>query len=348
MPGSSVTRRVVSCVYRGSLTGIPARVWLGSILLFLSLGALAGEDVSEDVWQLLQKMVVAGSRLNYDGTFVYRKGNELETMRIIHRSGQDGEKERLVSLNGSAREVVRDEKRVTCIQPDDQSVVVESARGQGAPGSIFRNSDRRFSQYYQLVAHAEDRVAGRPTRIVAINAKDQYRYGYQLWLDKETGLLLKSELRNQQGEALEQFLYTSISLPESIPDSLLRPAITSKAFQVFTGNASDPEPQLSGDGRAWHAAWLPVGFSLSRHVVDTMPNSDQPVEHMLYSDGLASFSVYIEPLDPDSENGRFEGGTRMGAMNAFGTVQAGHQITVVGAVPEVTVHRVAQALDLRP
>ncbi len=308
-------------------------------LTLFAAGVHAGGDAgSPHEW--LQRMRHAARALNYEGTFVYRQGQSLEAMRIVHRSDAQGEKERLVSLNGVPREVLRDKERVTCILPDDHAVVVDRLPHQSILPPVLSNTDTRLSVHYEMSLGGEDRVAGRSTRILEIRPKDQYRYGTRLWLDQDTGLVLKSELLDDQGAPLEQFLYTSITLPETIPDSKLEPATSGEGYTWLTrgsdgSGASGPSPD-------WEVQWLPAGFTLSERGMDPMPNSPRPVEHMLFSDGLASFSVYLERMEKDSE--RFAGHSRIGATNAFGTMVGDYQATVVGEVPRVTVDRVGRAI----
>ncbi len=292
--------------------------------------------------QWLEKMTRAARGLNYDATFVYRHGEQLETMRIIHRGRSDGEKERLVSLNGVAREILRDGTQVTCIQPDKRSVVVEKTHGKGIFPSVFRRPEHRFGGYYNVSMDGRERVVGRETQIIYIKPGDEFRYGYRLWLDRDTGLLLKSELQDSAGASLEQILFTSLKLPEVISDSLLEPAVSGDGFTWHRRDGHAMGPMAGNPASTWQPGWLPIGFALTSHGTGRLPATSMPVEHLLFTDGLASFSVYIEPSGPARE--QFSGSSRMGAINAFGVVTDNHQITVVGEVPRITVDRVGKTM----
>jgi len=310
------------------------------IALALLIPAVYASGDPETAQEWLERMRRAARTLNYEGTFVYRQGEQLEAMRIVHRSDARGEKERLVSLNGVPREVLRDKERVTCILPDNHSVVVDKIPRKGILPPAFRSAGARLQGNYAFSLGGEDRVAGRATRIVDIRPKDEYRYGSRLWLDKATGLLLKSELLDGQGASLEQFLYTSIRLPESIPDEMLEPGTSGEGYtRVTRGGDDGDEPEASTD---WVVEWLPTGFRMSERSTDPMPNRPEPVEHMLFSDGLASFSVYLERMGKDAEP--FSGHSQIGAVNAFGTMLGDYQATVVGEVPRLTVDRVGRAI----
>ena len=315
-----------------------------TLLVGTFLGSLAFPTLaSEDARAWLKRMSEAAKSLNYEGTFVYRQGAHIETMRIIHRAEAEGERERMVSLNGVPREVLRDETQVTCIMPDDHAVVVDTRRSKGRFASSFENVDERLEAFYLFSVGEVDRIAGRTARIIRIKPKDEYRYGYSIWLDVETGLLLKSELLDGEGNVLEQVLYTSVSLPESIPDTMLEPAISGEGFTWYRNEGGEPAArQVASD---WAVGGLPAGFVLKSSDEEPLPNSEAPVGHMVYSDGLASFSVYVERLTTDKEP--FAGLSQMGAMNAFGTLVGDNQITVVGEVPRKTVEQVGQAVRRR-
>jgi sigma-E factor negative regulatory protein RseB len=313
---------------------------LCALFLVLALGVVQADDDSDDAFQWLKRMGEASRSLNYEGTFVYRQGSLLDTLRIVHRVDAQGERERMVSLNGVAREVVRDAKGVTCILPDHHSVVVDRSRRNGLLPSAFRTANAGLDAHYGFTLGGEERVAGRTARVVNIQPKDAYRYGYRLWLDEDTALLLKSELLGSDGAVLEQILYTSIDIGADIPDDLLEPSTLGEGY---TWHTSGQDQSVSDPGESeWDTSWLPAGFSLRHRERNPLSDQPAPVQHMWFSDGLASFSLYVERLEADKDP--FRGHSRVGAMNAFGTVVDDYQITVVGAVPQDTVDRIGRAV----
>jgi len=327
----------------------PARVWLsvlsGLLCAVFTNSGVAGET-SASPQERLDRMARAAQTLNYDGTFVYRNGATMQSMRIIHRVGAEGERERLVALSGAAREVIRDRERVICILPDRQSVVVAKRRPRMFPYSKSFESATGFSRFYALSVRRGQRVAGRHTELVTVDPHDHFRYGYRLWMDRDLGLLLKSELIDAQGTIVEQLVYTNIALPARIPDELLEPEISGAGYTwynddqaesaVASGSASEPD---------WYPGWLPDGFELSDLARDPILASRDSVEHLVFSDGLASVSVFIEQLDAASET--LAGLDAMGAVNAFGRMVGDYQITVVGEVPAATVEQLAMSIARR-
>jgi sigma-E factor negative regulatory protein RseB len=249
----------------------------------------------------------------------------------------------MVSLSGAPREVLRDSEKVTCILPDNRSVVVAKSRPRSVALRTF-DPQEGFAEHYRLSTGSGERVAGRDTMMVSVDAVDEFRYSYRLWLDRITGLLLKSELIGEADQALEQIVYTDIKLPARIPDHLLEPSISGEGFTWYREDTAKTTSEAQTND-AWSVGWLPEGFEMSDRVYNPTGVSRMSVEHLVYSDGLASVSVFIERLDTAAE--RLEGPSRMGAINAFGSVINSFQVTVVGEVPGVTVERVGKSVTRR-
>ena len=160
----------------------------------------------------IEKMSDSMRNLSYQGNFVYMHGNQIESMSILHIKDASGERERLLSMNGEAREVIRDNKNLTCIWPDSRKIVVDNAR-QNTFSPLFIPDDiAKISRYYDMSLHDGDRVAGQDSIIVNIKPKDQLRYGLKLWIDSHNGLLLKSNLINERNEIVEQVMFTNLEV----------------------------------------------------------------------------------------------------------------------------------------
>lgn len=320
------------------------RASLGLILaaLFVSTHTIADQPKdAETARAWLDRTMRAAQTLNYDGTFVYRNGKQMESMRIIHRADPGGERSRLISLSGEAREVLRDRIKVTCILPDSGAVLVGKSRPHGPFSTAVFEANAGFAEYYSLSAMGGDRIAGRDTEVVTVKPKDNYRYGYRVWVDQDTGLLLRSELVDDAGLALEQFIFTSVSILSQIPDDLLEPGISGEHYTWY--NDPDPvEKAAQHNESGWQVGWLPEGFMMTDRREQPAAIDRMPVEHLAYTDGLASISVFIEQLDSTGEP--LEGASGMGAMNAFGSMVDGYQVTVVGEVPQRTVQAVAESI----
>ena len=299
---------------------------------------------------MLDRVVRATRTLDYIGTFVYRNGSTIQSMKIIHRADTDGSRERLVALSGPAREVIRDGQRVTCILPDDRIVVVAKRRsGTLYPSTLFDPEIEIHSgiaEFYTLANDGVERVADRKADVIHVRPKDRYRYGFRLAVGRETGLLLKLELLDNDSAVLEEIVYTHLELPATIPDEALKPRISHAGFTRYEadapeGAAHDPAARP----QQWTIGWLPAGFRMADESYGPIQPGRDSVDHRVYSDGLASLSVFIERgLDSDD---RIEGPSSVGGVNAFSRVIDEYQLSVVGEVPEITVEKVAASIVKR-
>ena len=315
---------------------------LVSLLLISSAVVQAAEtETSTQARQLINDMSRAGRQLNYDGIFVYRHGSRMETMRIIHKADGNKEQERMVSLTGFAREVIRNSESVTCYFPDNHAVMVEKRRPRKFLSTQLPEPIEKVAGYYAFSVGGKDRVAGRPTWVVNIVPKDDYRYGYQFWIDEETKLMLKSELKDDSGWPVEQILFTNIAFLPEVPPELLKPAISGKGYTWYNNSASGT---MTADKSDWEVTSLPSGFLLSSREKQEAVENSKPLEHLVYSDGLAMVSVFIEAINVLSRPEAHP--TKIGGINAFATYSDGYQITAVGEVPQKTVKLMANSVVL--
>lgn len=310
--------------------------WLLALTLLPAV-AVAGNDTAQ---QWLERMSSAAHSLNYEGTFVYRYDGHMQTMRIVHGNDEHGERERLISLSGPPREVVRDNDRVTCILPDDNEVVVDSTGPARLLPFQLPTRLEAVARYYDFIEAGMDRVAGYPVRKMVITPRDRYRYGHHLWLHADQGLLLRSELVNEEGKVVEQLMFTSLTFFEQPPQQLL--------VMDMKGQAATPA-QRNGAGDTairprWQVTQLPPGFVLDGLRRHTMEDGAGTVEHLIYTDGLSSVSVFVEK--ESGAHSAFLGTSRKGAVNAYGRTVNGHHITVVGEVPPLTVQQMAESMTL--
>jgi sigma-E factor negative regulatory protein RseB len=283
-------------------------------------------------------MTQALHSLSYTGTLVYLHGNRLDTLRFSHAVRDGQELERLVALNGVAREVHRDPKAVTCVMPDAKAVSVEKR----APATqLWPSLDlARLERFYRLHPLGDYRVAGRATQVVGIIPRDKLRYGYRFYLDRETGLPLKTDLMNEKANPIEQIMFTSLGLHDEAP----RPGDGKGVPDGYRTVLRDTlQTGREADSPQWEFDDLPVGFALRSHHHWSDAAGTQ-VEQLVLGDGLASVSVYVEQGGSEG----LQGPAHIGAVNAWGGRVAGHQVTAVGEVPHGTVQQVAEALRRRP
>lgn len=312
------------------------RPLLLTLCAVLSAPALARFGDSPDVW--LEQMEKALASVDYRGTFVYIHDDQAETMLVYHRVDENGTQERLVSLNGSAREVLRNDDEVKCILPDDKTVFVEKRHRPGTLAKGIPLNALQSSDYYNFKLLGVGRIAGYSSRLVAIEPRDGFRYGYKLWLEEETALPLRSELINEAGQPIEKMMFTEIDIGADIDDEMLQSSVTGDDFTWHVRGSEKDE--VSDQASPVKFESLPPGFRVTS--VELREQDGEPSYHLVLSDGLASVSVFAEPL----KNGKpsLAGLSRLGAVNAYGIRLQDHHVTVVGEVPEATVAAVGEAV----
>lgn len=321
------------------MSDLPRKTLLFLILVSINGAALAGGSVQAREW--LERMSAAMSQMSYQGTFVYVRDGAVETMRITHVTDETGVRERLYSISGPYREVIRDRKGVRCVLQDSASVVedqvVASSYFPELPLSII-DSD---NVGYRLETGGEARIAGHTARRVTIFPEDTYRYGYDFWLEEHTGLLLKWELFDAGHKPLAKLMFTDFAIGSAVDtgelesDSRPEDFVEMKTFSLQNTVVTRSTPR-------WQPGKLPPGFKLASHSHKT--GTDGVYEHMVYSDGLAAVSVYVE--QQGIESAVKPGESQLGTNNAYTRQQGALQITVIGEVPAITVKAIANEMAL--
>jgi len=296
--------------------------------------------VSGEARELLERMAEAVHALDYEGTFIYRHNGHMQTMRIYHGAYDEGEKERLVSLSGPKREVIRDEQSVTCLLPQSESLD-EARRSRSFPISVPTNL-KELADHYDVGVERSDRVADRETHKIALRPGDGYRYGQNLWIADDTGLPLRAELLDEEGKPVEQLMFTDLKIYEELPRELLEPEVSGD--KKVRKRAKAKKRDAGEKPGQWTVSSLPPGFEMDAHIRHAMPGKEGMVEHLVFSDGLASVSVFVEPERGEKEP--LTGLSHMGAVHAFGRRIDGRQIIVVGEVPAKTVRLIAEGVEL--
>lgn len=307
----------------------------------LCCGSAAADEIAAAA---VRTMHDATRTLNYDGVFVYQRGDQLESMRLIHRFAENTESERLISLSGPAREVIRIGPLVTCVSADNHGAAPHKNPPRDIIGIGFSAPVEKLESSYAFAIEGRGRVAGREALLVAVTPHSPDRYGYRLWLDEKTKLLLKSAILDGAGHSLEQVQFTQLEVREEIAADLLKPGIEGSAFNWRTDHNGDDEnpqskPEVPPD---WQANWLPRGFEFKHSSLQQMDDKSGPASHLVYSDGLAMVSVFVEAVV--DEKRALRGQSSRGAVNAFSRLDDMHQITVVGEVPLPTVKRIATSV----
>lgn len=307
------------------------------LVLVCCYTGIAAASEAIDSW--LDKMQQAMDMKNYEGTLVIRHGDELNALRLVHGHSPDGDWDSLESLNGEARQVFRENGKVTSIFPQ-RKLITRSTDVLLSPLHPRLPEDREvLKKYYQLSLHGEGRVAQKAAQILVVKPRDHYRYGYRFWLDKDSGLLLKCDLTDHNGKVVEQLMFSNLKMLDHAP-SRKKLAINTEGFrEVDLDSGRKAAAELKGAAQR-----LPQGFRLTRASTKPAFHGKGEIRQMVYSDGMASVSVFVEQHMPEKE--KLQGLVSMGALNAFGESLDGYHITVIGEVPRETVQLIGQSFQL--
>jgi sigma-E factor negative regulatory protein RseB len=320
-----------------------------SIAVLLISFATARADDTAEGW--LERMATAVEFLNYEGSIVYMAPGRAETFKVYHRVAGDDVTERLVALDGAGAEIIRNAEELICIFPKSRSVVVES-RGQidaKQPNPLRARLpaySSRLEQQYALSVMKSDRVLDRSVAVVDITPRDAYRYGYRIWLDTETAMPLKTQLIGEDASMpIEEIRFTEISMPDLVPQSAVQTGLDTSEF-TWRRHAEPADTAAEPPMSNWRAREVPPGFQLTRNELEFAGAVESPRIHLVYSDGLATVSVFIDMAVAASD--QVQGLSMIGAANAYSVMRAGLLITAMGEVPPRTVERLAMAMEPEP
>ena len=317
--------------------------WWVPLLIFACTASIGATEPK--AW--LGDMNRALSELDYDGVFSYYTGRDMAALRVVHMVIDGERRERLVYLNGPHREIIRSgDNAVSILSPDDAFLELAGSMSSGPLTFAYSGAFDSISNQYDVARSGTGRIAGRAAERISVTPWDEDRYGYRLWLDRENGLMLRSELIGTNGEKLEVFQFTSIAFGREVSPTALQPSEDANLSALHLESAKampvrSPMPRLR-----WHTGWVPAGFSMATAEVLQSPARPKPVETVMYSDGLASFSVFVEDR-PDMVE--LHGTVRHGATVAVSdeVPAPGGQwalVTLVGELPEETARRIAASV----
>ena len=312
-------------------------VALAAVALTAMSSANAADRVARE-W--LERMSESLATRNYDGRYLHVRNSVTQTMRIIHRVEKGKVTERLVSLDGSGREYIRNQNEVICYLPDRRTVLVEKRSDDRTLMTTVPLYNEQLEAHYSIERGAFRKALGRRTQVILVQPRDQYRYGYRLWLDDETAMPLMSQLCDRNGNVIEQIVFAELNFRDRIAADAVKPTVAAEGFRWVRQDAQ--EPRMANAPLGWNMPHLPSGFRVTTWRLQIIAGSNTPVRHVVLSDGLASVSVFIEPRSPQTEAMR--GLAKVGAAFAYSRNLDGHQVTAVGEVPAATVEAIAEAV----
>jgi len=319
-----------------------AAVSFGAAIAFCSPGVQASD--ADSSWQVLQKAAAAARALSYKGIFVCQTGKQMKSVQITHLFDGTNEFARNVILDGTPREVLSQSGNVVIYNPQNEKVIIEKRRGQNMFPAVLPLNLESVKASYSLRPAADERVAGRQTQVLILEPRDSLRYSYKFWIDSEYGLLLKSVMFNNRNEVMESIAFNQVELMKTVELDWFKPKIDhNKSYVMEDEQVVIADDHLPAD---WEIKELPAGYRKVDQMMRRVPGKAGPIVHVIFSDGLASVSLFIEHIARTDKSKAMPRSTLTTAGNTsfFASVNGGHLVTVVGEVPEATVVQIGNAV----
>ncbi len=312
---------------------------LAGLLLIPAL-ALADPLNPADPLEVLNQLANAAQQLPYSGIFVFQHDGGMEASRVVHSFDHGQEKTRIDTLDGPPREIIRLNDEMRCYFPDAHAIRLQRAESRRFfPGLIVPPLEA-YRENYEISLTGQDRVAGRDCQVIALHPRDALRYGHEFCADSATNLLLRAVTLGPHGEPVQMSVFTAVTIGMR-PD----PAQFKPAFPGTDNWRQDTVPPLGpeADQTGWVVSNAPPGFHKIVEVRRPLPGRSGAMTHLVYSDGLSSVSVFIEPAEgalprPDRVQ------ALPNALSYYSARRDDHQITVVGEVPLASITQIGQSV----
>lgn len=310
---------------------------VAAVTAALFVGAPAGAQQPEmSAVDLLARMSQAAREVSYSGLFTYEHRGSMATLKVSQTS-RDGELvQRISHLDGRPREVLRRGDRPDCLRAGDLLL----------RGNVLASDGEelaRLQNYYDFHVKGEGRVAGRPVVVLHVIPRDKYRYGYIFALERETGLMLQSMLVSETGKPLERFQFVEIEIGNNIDQGLVAPeGLTSQVVDVDDRACLVSDAGKTVEASDLGAAWVPPGFVLA----DKSTDAENAQETLVFTDGLAVFSVFIDALQGQMLPAvDAQLGATVAVLAKTKVADKEYAVSVVGEIPKLAAEKIAMAVS---
>ena len=312
------------------------------ILLQLGIASAFADPVPVDEPGWLKTMALAAHQTDYSGVFVYQSGGRVEMSRITHVADAAGEHERLEGIDGERRELIRDNDQVW-LSVDGHKVRLVNHQIKRSFPALLPEQISLLKQNYSVAQAEEDEVAGYHAHAVVFLPRDNLRYARKMWAHSDSGLLLKAVVLNEHGVVIEQYAFMQLNIGGNIDRKWIIPD-KSSASAVAQENHLSPLPkvELLSESCGWKVDALPPGFKKVMEMRRPFRANKAQVIQMVFSDGLAGISVFIEKVQDAAYI--HSGLSGQGAAHVYNRIVGESLVTVVGEVPSRTVIQVGDSV----
>ena len=326
---------------------------LALVSCFLPLASMAAEPpllTTAEAKAWLNRIRLAASNGNYQGTMVFSVGGTMSSSRVGHYAVGDQTYEQLEALDGRQQRILRHNDAVHTLWPQARLAVIEKRETRGAWSTTPQEVDPQALEHYEFRREADSRIAGRDAAVFLLEPRDMLRYAQRLWADRATGLMLRADVMGMPGDGrrvLESTAFSEINIgvrPQ--PEAVLQPLRNPRQLDGY--RVLRPQQQRTElEAEGWTLARPVPGFTLGGCVRRGMEAGGEGTEVLqtVFSDGLTHVSLFIEPYKPQRHRGELQ--AQQGATSTLMLRRGEHWITVVGDVPAATLKLFASAVERR-
>lgn len=317
-----------------------------SVFPALVFGAASVACVAQttDPLELIARAQATARYSNYAGLVIHVSGERATTARITHILLAGEEHEKVESLDGPAREIVRHNDDLQCFYPDAKTVRLDRRITARFFPSILQASPQAIAESYTAKLGDIDRVLGRDCQWIKLEPKDALRFAQRLCAELGSGMLLRSLTLNAKNQVLEQFAFTELRTGHQVSRGEVKSTFHAQTKGWQTD--SQPREEAKAVDTGWQVATPPAGFRKVAEMRRSLPGRKVPVSQLVYSDGLASFSVFIEPAGANARTA--ETTSEEGSFSVFMRPLGDQQVTVLGEVPAAAVQLVGRSVARKP
>jgi sigma-E factor negative regulatory protein RseB len=305
--------------------------------------ACSSQAASNDAQGWLQRALQASRSATYAGTFVHTNGDRISTVRITHVNAGGDETERVEPLDGPPLEILRRNDEMFCYFPDAKTVRLDRRITATFFPSIVRGPAEAIAQSYDVKLGKSERVLGYDCQWIRLDPKDEARYSQRLCAEFNTGLVIRAKTYDEHRHVMEQYTFTDLKLGQHVAPGEVKSIFEARVKRWTTD--AQPRDEAKSVDTGWVVGDPPQGFQKITEIRRTLPGRPQPVSQLVYTDGVASISVFVEPNAAPVRTS--EAATEEGTTTFFVRPMGDQVVTVLGEVPLATAQRVGRSVTRR-
>ena len=324
-----------------ALASAGGRRWIPALALGVACSAQAAPGSDPLAW--LQRAAEAARSTSYAGTFAHSNGDRTSTVRITHVNSGGEEHERVEPLDGPPLEIVRKNDEMFCYFPDAKTVRLDRRVTPRFFPAILSPTPAAVAASYDVKLGKTERVLGYDCQWIRLDPKDSLRYAQRLCSEVNSGLVIRAKTFNDQNQMIELYTFTDLKLGREVARSDVRSNFEARVKRWVTD--SQPRDEARSVDTGWTVTNPPAGFEKVTELRRTLPGRAQPVSQIIFSDGLASLSVFVEPNAPPRVA---EASSEDGTTTFFVHPMGENLVSVLGEVPLATAQQVGRSVARRP